>query len=96
MGKYKESIDKEIYPAIKALNRGGYKTQYSCSGHGKSIGYISFVRKVSTRNIEPITVILKEHGIKKPRFFDTYKKKGESGVVFTRKPIDKFKVIDFH
>lgn len=93
MQKYKEAIDKEIYPIIKKLNNLGYKTQYSCSGHGKK-GYISFKRKLSIKHIPTIKQELKNYGVKNPKFYDTYSKHSDPYAVYNKKAIKKFKVID--
>ena len=54
---YKPTIDKGIYGAIVYLNNLGFKTTYSCSGHGVEKGYIAFkgiCSKVEKQIIEQI------------------------------------------
>lgn len=36
-------LDPNIASSIISLNRKGYLTKYSCEGHGKGLGYISFL-----------------------------------------------------
>ncbi len=36
-----DSMDDELKPLVKELNRVGIKTIGSCSGHGKAAGYIA-------------------------------------------------------
>lgn len=68
----KESIDRDIKPLINALNKSGFITSYSCSGHG-SQGYVSFKRAINISKSKEISEILFKHGIKRFKLLDLNK-----------------------
>lgn len=68
----KLSIDKDIVGLVNALNKAGFATSYSCSGHGNQ-GYISFKRAISVSKSKEISDILLKYGIKRFKLFDLNK-----------------------
>lgn len=68
----KESIDKEIKALVNSLNRAGFVTSFSCSGHGHQ-GYVSFKRAINISKSQEISEILFKHGIKRFKLLDLNK-----------------------
>ena len=62
-------IDMKIGSTINKLNRKGFKTKYSCSGHKDypklNRGYIAFNKKLARDDIKQAKGILHKSGIKR-------------------------------
>ena len=56
-------VDPELRQVLIELNKRGYKTAGSCSGHKTDTGYITIKQNVTDKQKEEIIKIMKRHGI---------------------------------